>query len=726
MFFKYTNIFVLLILSILYSCDDNVEIKVLNKMPVNVHPHIAYWFITPDLLQNDKYLSDLDSIAANAPFDMLFLSAREGCDFYDTTVMKPVFSKLVSKAHNKGIKIGLQLWNYPNILPEEYCQRTISEGCITLNSQGIGIYKAEAKHIRPKNFYKTTEISAFKTKLLRVFAFKEISDGIYDPETLKDITAFCTTDYSNDGKSALIRINCGTKLAGYSVYLLCEHIYNHPDMFVTSQLFDKILSQYASIPFDGTALDEFGYMRITPPWEIKSHEYFTERFISPQMKLKLEKIESSPAEITLFHMRYYPKDSAQIKIRAINNYMKVLRSGVLNVENDFYKSSKKYFGEDCIVGVHNTFHNSLIGDEYWITGANWWTIKRDYGQSDEHSILPTQLGIAFCNSQNVIYNMFYHTNADTLCKKALTDLRFGIRTHYHAFNDKHWGLGLESKQLLDKIKPVENAAALLNLFNPALPDVKLLIVFGTNELLNWFPDKQKKSNYYLNKSVDPESIALSVYNAGYMNALVPDDVIENGILKLNAESKAAINGRIFNVILLLYPQFMKKETLFFFRDFAQNGGKLLLYGDAQLDFYGKSVDTLFTEIKKYATPFDITNIEKTGIEKNVITEGCYTADNSVVLTNYASVVQNKYHYFEVEIDKNKFSGSYKGMLALKCENGKISKIVSTGLKELKKNGKKVLSFDEGRAFFYDVVNSKKCITIFDEKMKKRPKIISKL
>jgi len=67
------------------------------------HPQIGYWFISPNLLTETKeYQKHIDSIAENCKYTLIFLTAREGANFYDYDKMHPIFKDLVAAAHKKG------------------------------------------------------------------------------------------------------------------------------------------------------------------------------------------------------------------------------------------------------------------------------------------------------------------------------------------------------------------------------------------------------------------------------------------------------------------------------------------------------------------------------------------------------------------------------------------------------------------------------------------------
>ena len=46
-------------------------------------PQILYWFWTAETIQDEKYLSDLDYLTDHSPFDLIFLTQRQGMNFYD-------------------------------------------------------------------------------------------------------------------------------------------------------------------------------------------------------------------------------------------------------------------------------------------------------------------------------------------------------------------------------------------------------------------------------------------------------------------------------------------------------------------------------------------------------------------------------------------------------------------------------------------------------------------
>lgn len=688
----------------LNSCQSETKVEEIARFENVNHPRVLYWFWTPDVLQNERYLSDLDSIAKMNLFDLVFITARNKVDFYNYEVMYPIFSNLVEKAHKKNLKIGLQLWDGGDKIPLEHSMRMLGETELVLDADGRAYCDMTAKHVRLNSISRHSNVEVQKSELFKAWAFKKTGDGTYAPGTLVDITAKVQAS-SNTPDKLTVMVNGGKNLSGYSVYVLAQHYYNWNDMYggYVSNLFREALNKYASIPFDGTALDEYTHMRITPPWSMPEEESFTERYYSPAMAKCFKEKYGDDLESALLAMRYIPQGEEKKRIKSINYYMDLMRRGPLEVERDFYNKSKSVFGEDAFIGVHNTFHNSLTGDELWQTGANWWTLPREYGHSDENSILPVQMGIAQCAPKNVMYNMYYHTNPDTIFWKATNDLAYGIRTHYHAFNDTHgWGIKLESPEFISGVKPIEDAASLLNRFNPALPQMDVLLIFGMEALQN-SSSCQKESKYKLDVRVQPEKLAMSLWNQGYRVTLVSSDVIAEGKLKVEKDGKMSLNGHTYENIVYLYPQYMKSSTLLLLEEYAAYKKETMLLGEFGKDFDGNDIQERISKLGSACVDSSdlIRLLEERGIvAKRMQNNASFNEDGSYVETFYPALHMNEDVAFKVILDNHEFAGICRGMIAIQTNGkGELVKLASSGLSELKKDGKELIKLSSPSDFY---------------------------
>lgn len=650
------------------------------------HPLVGYWFITPETLEGDAYLKQLEEYAQTTPYTLIFLTARDGVDFFDVETMHPVLERLVAKADSLNIGVGLQIWHARNYT-EENCSRTIVETETKLDANGSAVCRNKPRNVRMAK--------PFKHELLRAYAFQKCDTGTYKPGSLSEITHLCMQ--KGDNNEFQIEISAGRELAGYDVYVMSEIYYEWPTLFAdyTLDSYYRVLKAYSDIPFKGIGFDEFGYMAVQPGFLLKStNEDFRIRHYSLAMKEQYYHQYNRSLDEDLFKMCYSPEGNDTEKIKAKNFYMDVMRHGPLRAEKALARFAKTLYGPEVFLGLHNTFHNDFDEDEIWSTGINWWTLPRDYGHSDENTATAIQTGIGMANTQNVMYNMYYHRNLDTFASKALTDLQYGIRTHYHAINDKGtWGISLETPEVAPTIRKVERMAKLLNHFNATYADCRILVIAGMEALANWYPDYEKRGKYDINSTLKFQEKVREMWNAGYLNALVSTDLIENDLLTLNQENKPMMNGHVFEAIVLLNPQYAKPKTADFIKRYVDAGGKLLVEGEAQKDFYANDIREWQKEIvgKAVATHYSLENVAKLGIPPNNYKNGNRCTDGAVIVTDYPSLKNNSRTDFSITVGNHVYTGKYQGMVALDVdEQGKVKRLACGAFDELFRNGKSIL------------------------------------
>jgi hypothetical protein len=705
------NTYLILLLATLLLFDEKSKAE--NKTTIHQiaafdavnHPQIAYWFFSKDMLNQERNESKIDSISKFSKFTLVFITSRNGVDFYDSPKMHPVFERLVKYAHAHGLKIGLQLWDKRYKVPIENTERIIQEGEVVLDENGLGNYEVKAKHVRDMK-------SLLKSELFKVYAFKKAGDGFYEPGTLKDITAQCIAKESKE--TVEIQLNADKKTKGYTAYILTQHYYNYCSNHSSEAVSNltQALKNYSDIPFDGVGLDEYTNLRVSTTWELKkTNDVFRERPFSLSMADEFKATTGMDLTKTMLDMRYAPAGKPEIRIKAINNYMAVMRSGTMSMERTIYDKGKEFFGATTFIGLHDTHHNFLDGDEIWQTGLNWWNVKRDYGHSDEGTPTATQMGIGMSYPRNVMYNMYYNKSLDKIVNKAYTDLTYGIRTHYHAINDiQNWGVSVEKPEALVQINKVENAARLLNRFNPSFPKIKLLVVFGMEELANWYPDTTKRGITDINNSLLIEEKAAELWKAGYLNALVPTDLIADGRLKINANGKPEIQGHEFDAIVFLYPQYARKSTFDFLKNYVNKGGKLMVEGSATYDFNGNNISKQWNEIasKALVKSYKVDEVSKLGISKREYENGVLNEDGSYTFTG----IQGSQTFSSAS---NTFTIKCDGLAAIQFDKtGTLKKLVATSFSSLVKDGRTILNLSKPADISVVLTNGVVEITIADE------------
>ncbi len=720
---------VILLTAILLSLQSLVlnaqKIEYVNKFSNENHPQIGYWFISPNLLVNDRYASNIDSIATKCNYTMLFLTAREGANFYEFSIWHDAFKKIVANAHQKGLKVGLQLWgNYKDKdKPVDRSQRMIVESEVTLDQSGNASFTDTAKFIRFPD-------RLLKTDLFKVYAFKKTGDGFYDPATLKDITAQCETVLP-DKRTAQVKIKGGESVKGYTACVMLQQYCSQSSMWDDVEIngFVEAMKVYSDIPFDGFSLDEYGNKFVERIFDPNTPNPFRGRWYSTAMAKSYSAATGHDLAKILFDGRYAPQGKPEVRMKAINEYMDFMRTGALRVETAVYNKSREIFGTRIFNGIHNTYHNSLVNDEIWANGIMWWSAPRAYGQTDEKTFLPTQMGVAMAHPKNAMYNQYYDKDLEPVLVKSFNDLRYGVRTHYHALNDKRpLRFDLEDPDAILGINANENCARLLNKFNPSLPDIKLLVVFGMEALSNWYPNVKDRGVYDINDKLRIEEKAVEIWKAGYINALVPSDMIVDKKLTIRADGKAVMNGHVFDAILYLNPQYAREPVLQFLENYVKKGGKLMVEGNADHDFKANDISTRFAAIYNKATVkgYSIDGLSKLGLQKNWLPDGCKNEDGSYVFNNRASLISDAVASFSVSFGGDVYTGKYKGLAVLKADKKTgLQKLAATGCSELTKNGKVILQFAHPVDVFVEKKNNKTNMIIADGKQTVKP-LINKL
>jgi hypothetical protein len=673
-----------------------ISIRFVDAMPNANYPELLYWFLTPQTLQNEQYLKDVEHLERDSPFTLAFLTARMGTNVFDPRTHGGI-AKLVAVAHQHGLKIGLQIplgksGSQSDRLDGQTTlddQTTISEAEVTLDAKGEGsaVLSDEMRHGKP-----------VESHILRVYVFRKTSDGQYAPGSLQDATEKAHPDVSSPGV-VQVRLLGNSAMAGMTAYIMVENTYDTLDLFSEAfiALIHQRLDQYRDIPLDGTALDEFGYMSVPHPLQGN----FRDRFGGKAFAATFERERKLNFAETLLNMRYSPTGHPEVRIRAIDEYWDHLREGPLRIEQEVYRYSRRLFGEQVFAGIHDTFHNHLTNDEAWATGINWWRIPRQYGQSDEDLSLPLRMGLLVSHPGKIMYDQFYGWDIPPFATKAMHDALFDARLHYHGYNDTgRWGRDLSSEPFLSVINPVERKIRLLNQFDPAAPNLPLLIVFGMPAQLNWFPDNAARNPYDVNGSLDIENKVQQIWDAGYRCAVVPSDLIDSGALTLDVNNHPVLSGHKFSAMVYLYPQYSKASTLAFLDRYTRAGRPLMTEGSATYDFLGHDVTEQWATIAAHAQVdhLDPALLGKLGISRDDLApDGSMLEDGSSLRTDLTSIQKNEPKDFQFHLAGHIYTGSFVGAVALKVDRaGRVEKFACGQCSGLQRDGKAVLRIKEPR------------------------------
>lgn len=661
------------------------------EIPKSRHPHLLYWFWTPEILENKKYLRDLDLVAHDSSFTMVILSARDGMNFWRSEI-KPYLNEAVRYAHELGLKIVIQLWpqGFFDVIPQEL---SIDEAFAMLNEGECVVQGGEAYYRDDSRHVCKAEIAPVeKSQLIKAFAFMKASDGVYFDGTLQDVTHRAEILSEKPGHLEM-RFSL-PEAEGATVYVMTAHYHRYGDLFSEYYIrdYDQIMEKYRDIPFDGVVLDEMKNLEFTmDPVMIR------ERCYGAHFKQYFENETGRDFEKTLFEMRYTGESDVNNRPVAINLYYDILRRCTRRIERFVAEKSQTLYGKDAFLGLHNTFHNHLQNDEIMSTGINWWEVPRAYAQTDEDIAYPVRMGIACQCKEALIYDMFYAKTIYPFQEKAMRDAKFGCRLHYHAMNDGYWGVDTGSAAFIETIDPIERKIDLLNLFEPTLPAMDLLVVFGFPALCNWYPDIRARNRFDINGSLNIMERVKDLWDEGYLNALAPSDALDDGRIMLSESGKFMYGGHAFSHLLFLYPAFSKKSTLNFLEDAVARKASIRIIGEVTADFDGDAVSSEKLDLFHRVTLPESADIPQAfDLCRNPLDGGCVLEDGSAVFSDLESLQTRSPKQFRVPLQGHVWTGTYEGVAALRVnKNGDLVRLVCGNCRLIQKDSEVLFEDDEG-------------------------------
>ena len=666
------------------------------EIPQSRHPHILYWYWNQETVTDKKYLRDLELVAKTSPFTMIAMTARDLIDFWKPE-MKPMFDEAVAYAHELGLKIIIQLWPQGFITPAleevplEEAFAMLDEGECFVRG-GTAIFRDDSH-----NVCKPHMAPVIHTELVHAWAFRKASDGVYFDGTLVDVTDRAEVVSLSNGHIEL-RFDL-PELEDCAVYVMVAHYHRFGDLFSDYYIrqYGKFMEDYRDTPFDGVVLDEMKNLEYT-----MGNVIIRERIYGKHFKQYFEAETGEDCDRILFEMRYTAMSEQYKRPRAINLFYDIIRRATRRLEQFTAEKAQEVYGEETFLGLHNTYHNHLQNDELLSTGINWWEVPRKYAQSDEDITYPVRMGMACQCPEALVYDMFYAKSHEPFLEKVLRDAKFGCRIHYHAMNDGYWGINAGSPEFIDDIRDIEQKIDLLNVFDPVMPKMDLLVVFGFPALCNWYPDIRARNNMDLNGSLRIMERVDALWKAGYLNALAPDDALHDGRITVTERGTFSYCGHEFAHMLYLYPEYSKKETLAFLKNAIGQGTSLSVIGPLTTDFTGAPVSRELRRIIEGVTVGEAADIPALfGLCANPLDAGCYLEDGSAVFSDRMSLEKHEKKTFRAELCGHVWSGEYEGTAAIRADStGELRRFVAGNCTKLEKDGEILFESDEGTDLAY--------------------------
>jgi hypothetical protein len=566
------------------------DIKYSTKLPSNVPPQIGMWGI-PQLTidEPEGYKQSIDVLAEHAPYNLLTAAARlpAGGILRDET--HRFIKEAVAYAKERDMRVVLDLCvrlarePFRQRYPEEM-QELLKIAEVRLDSADETVCRlaSEATKEHYTSSLGVTPYIPLAGRLERVYRYSE-ADGEVIPESVRDITAQCRVLTATEREVA-VSIPRGRTGEGEKARVLVVFTHLSADVFSPHLLAyqRELIQRYAGIGLSGAMKDEWGFMAqvegADKGMEMECHqEFFYSRAYA---KAYAEAAGGRDLVADMFLMSVPHRGKHSERQRAINHYFWLNYRRNVEIEEDFYRATKEILGASAFVASHPTWYPQPHPGECFHNGLNWWAVRRDMAQTDEVCNFPIRTALAKKWNSPLWYNQFYSDSVDHYVRNAWRCVLAGGRQNYHQLHSPHMpSLKVVGKEWLAAVlarytalmRPdlleAESRIRLLNFISKSSLDCRAAVVFGHSAAMNW------AGPYYKDYGV---KAAEGIWREGYPTDLIPTSEIYSGALTIGADGYAWYGPQRYDAILLVNPEFERRETASFFQAVAR-GGKTALF-----------------------------------------------------------------------------------------------------------------------------------------------------
>ena len=665
---------------------------------------IIFWKWDDTDFQDEEYLRKIDDIAQRSVFDTI-LAALTWCkpSIHEPEAHRAV-ARAADRAHDRTIKFLLDIDVRParSEFLRRFPNRTLAivePVIVELDEKGCAQSELSARE-SGDHYGKYLPIGP---RVLRAYTYS--MDGeCYDASTLSDDTAACSLE-ARDECSGVVRINCGPEKSGLRACAFVAADYAYPDIF-SQDLVDfhaELLEIYAQVPLDGATIDEWGAFpypgfdfsgAFRRPWYSDSFaEYYSER-------------TGSDLVLDFLNTLVAPSGDDAAQIAAINDYYDALRARNVEVEQFFYDSVKRIWGDDAFVGVHPTWfalEEAANTPELWKNGLDWWDVPRDYGQTDERAIHPVRLALAHKWGGAVFYNMWYTIGSldlKTYWEEAWENLRYGGRTHtlgYECKGERGCVMELSGPGDLESVSQIEEIVRLANLFQRTSAKSNVAIVLGYPAAVNWKVNVEDGWHWDMRKGAfcDAFQAASDLFKAGYVCDLIPSYEIDDDDLRF-ADGGLSYGSETYDALVYVRPEYSTSASLAFLDSVVSSGFPTAILGGCGQDAPGVNAADRLTSIAgrarlalAEADPAPVIEaLKEWGISANDVPNGARFQDGSVIVCNKGRMHRGeKLKVRGVEVSGHVVDADCEDAFGIALdENGEIDRLFAGALREVRIDG----------------------------------------
>ena len=540
------------------------------RLPDTVLPEIYAWFWLEGLeFQPFGYKPFIDLIASKSDFGLLTSSLRSPRRELTLPATHNQIKQGVEYARTKGLRVAMDLdvrlarkafrAKYPNELQWQIRLRQMD-----CSINGPTVIDVEPIHLSDHMTYPGGEYEIVAGKLFDVLLADKASDS-QSRFSLIHLTA--TRPREESASRVSVAVQPAACPAGHTVVALAGFEYNTPDVFAPhlESFQHSIYDQYRDVPLAGALKDEWGFPPTRDEGAKHGNFWYSNAFDAAYRHAGGRELLGD-----LVLMATGMGGTREQRLAAVNRYMQLTLSRNVEIENDFYRSVKRVFGENAFTGTHATWGNMPAGDAFK-NGYSWWGAKRDIGQTDEFWPLPIRTALAKKMGSAVWYNQFYARDTAAYAHELWRDAQAGGRVNFHPLFPSPLTMADHVRLLSSAAIKGEKRVRLLNFIETTPLDCPVAVVFGHGAALNWL------GPHFGDLGVD---FADALWHAGVPADVIPSSEIVSGALHAEDDGLVHYGRQSYRVLVFVNPEFEPDSTFSFLRKTAESNTSVFIRGVA--------------------------------------------------------------------------------------------------------------------------------------------------
>lgn len=551
-------------------------------------PVIGAWFWQKEAFKPGGYKYFIDIVRDHSCYNWLTTAVKApGKTIADFDVHNQI-KQAVVYANKHGIKMSLWLdprllrWKFKEMYPDELQESLwLNEVALSEKKPVEAVVKSIA--LGDHMTHGQTDFIPLEGSLVRVYSYHKTTHGI-DPRTLEDITDKCTVKIACKD-SVVVSIPGIGEPGSMKACVMVSFIRLTPDVFAPHliEFQNKIIEDYADVPLSGAEYPEWGFPPSYPVMNTKSlgHFWYSKHYAEAYAK----KTGGRDLLADCLLMYIGVNGEERNRLMAINNYMALNRQRNTDLEDDFYRATKKTFGQGSTVINHPTWWPYPNQLEFRKNGLHWWAATRDLAQTDETTPFAVRTALAKKWNSRVWYNQYYATTEKDYQIALWSSVLGGGRVDFHPYypntgrNERlNERLGGALELLRGDLMRGESRVRLLDFISKSPLDCPVAVIFGHTAAMNW------AAPYFEDVGM---GIADSLWRMGIPTDLIPTSEIGNKSLYIDKDGWVCYGKQRYAAVILYNPEFEGSLTADFFNEAAKGKTALFRVGNWTKDFNGQ-------------------------------------------------------------------------------------------------------------------------------------------